>query len=57
MKVILKCTNPNMDRQKCENLRDMVADDLKNKGVAIVPFYVNVYLVDDEEADHDNKTN
>ena len=54
MKVILKCTNPHMDRQKCENLRDMVADDLKDKGVAIVPFYVDVYLVEAEEVQYDS---
>lgn len=53
MKVILKCNNPQIDRQKCENLRDMVVDDLKDKGVAIVPFYVDIYLVETEEVDNE----
>lgn len=52
MKVILKINNMMLTREKCENIRDNVLHDLNELGVAVVPDFVDVYLV--EEADNDS---
>lgn len=51
MKVILKINDVLMSREKCENLRDMVVEDLKEKNVAVVPYFVDVYIVESDKAE------
>ena len=47
MKVILKINNMMLPREKCENIRDTVVNDLNELGVAVVPDFVEVYILDD----------
>lgn len=51
MKVILKINDMLISREKCENLRDMVVEDLKEKGVAVVPYFVDVYIVESDKVE------
>ena len=50
MKVILKIKLM-LSREKCENIRDDVINDLNEKGVAVVPDFVDVYVLDDNTED------
>lgn len=47
MKVILKIDDMMLTREKCENIRDTVVNDLNEIGVAVVPFFVDVYIIED----------
>lgn len=47
MKVILKINNMMLTREKCEAIRDDVLHDLNEIGVAVVPYFVDVYLVEE----------
>lgn len=57
MRVILKINNTLMSREKSEYLRDMVVEDLKEKGVAVVPYFVDVYIVESDKAEVKYETN
>lgn len=46
-KVILKINDMMLTREKCENIRDTVLNDLNDIGVAVVPYFVDVYIVDE----------
>lgn len=48
MKVILKINNMMLPREKCENIRDTVLNDLNEIGIAVVPDFVEVYILDDK---------
>ena len=48
MKIILKINNMMLSREKCENIRDTVVHDLNEIGVAVVPDFVEVYILDDK---------
>ena len=48
MKIILKINNMMLPREKCENIRDDVVNDLNTIGVAVVPEFVDVYIIEDE---------
>ena len=47
MKVILKINNMMLTREKCENIRDTVVNDLNEIGVAVVPDFVDVYIINE----------
>ena len=57
MKVILKINNTLMSREKSEGLRDMVVEDLKEKNVAVVPYFVDVYIVESDKSEVKYETN
>lgn len=48
MKIILKINNMMLSREKCENIRDDVVHDLNEIGVAVVPDFVDVYIIENE---------
>ena len=45
MKVILKINNIMLSREQCENIRNDVLNDLNKIGVAVVPHFVDVYML------------
>lgn len=47
MKIILKINNMLLSREKCENIRDNVLNDLNEIGIAVVPDFVDVYIIED----------
>lgn len=49
-KVILKIKLM-LPREKCENIRDDVYRDLNETGIAVVPDFVDVYILDDNTED------
>lgn len=53
MKVILKINNMMLSREKCENIRDNVLNDLNEIGIAVVPDFVDVYIIDEDNSNAD----
>ena len=53
MKIILKINNMMLSREKCENIRDQVLNDLNEIGIAVVPDFVDVYIVDEGDSNVD----
>lgn len=52
-KVILKINDMMVTRERCRNLRDSVVKDLNEIGVAVVPYFVDVYIVDEVDSNVD----